>query len=657
MKSTGPWLQKPLHATLSELSLSNQVPSSIHDSSNHSGEYNSLNHDTSNQYDDSASVSTSIRSTGIERYLTLFDLISIGVGGTIGSGIFVLNGFIAHNYAGPATSICWFISGLAACLSGVCYAELACRMPAAGSSYVYVYSSMGELPAVIVAGCLTLEYVVSAAAVARSWGDKVISWILMQLQSSQSDDAMKKNYDEDVFVLKILSPGYNFNPLSMLIATVAVILLLNGVKESKNVTNFFTMTKVAVVVFMAVVGLILMQPQENLKPFLPPEFGISGIFRGATSSFFGYIGFDEICCMAGEAKNPQRNMPLAIIFSLVGVSILYITAALALTGMQPYGDISDVSGFPVAFAYRGWDWAAQISAFGEVFTLPIVVLISLMAQPRLQYALSRDGLLPPIFGKVDAQGNFWFGTLISGLLMIIIASFVPFDHLNDMISAGILLAFCLTDSSLILMRTESPDTEPFKVERSLLVFNFASLLFGITMSHFFHFVLGKIILVLSFFQLFKSFRDLWIGCSPVVHFGGKTRKYYGDRCAEIEENAFFKTPLLPFVPCFGIFINWYLIGQLEVFGICLLLGFIFAVTLFYFGYSRHHSVGNNGGWNEDGTPRRMDPFATDHTDNFEASELMNNGYDDDNSPRKMLKSDSQKNISSRTRKMMLPPLA
>jgi APA family basic amino acid/polyamine antiporter len=283
-----------------------------------------------------------------------------------------------------------------------------------------------------------------------------------------------------------------------------------------------------------------------------------------------------------------------------------------------------------------------------------------MAQPRLQYALSRDGLLPEIFGKVDAQGNLWFGTLISGLLMIIIASFVPFDHLNDMISAGILLAFCLTDSSLILMRTESPDTEPFKVERMLLLFNLASLLFGVTMSHFFHFFLGKILMVLSVFQLFKSFGGIWFGCNTAQHFGGKTRRYYGDRCADIEENAYFKTPLLPFVPCFGIFINWYLIGQLEVYGICLLLGFIFAVTLFYFSYSRHHSVGNNGGWNEDGTPRRIDNFTTDHNENFEGSELMNCDYDDNDdensSSRKMLKSDSQNDISSRTRKRVLPPL-
>lgn len=621
---TGPWLQKPLHATLSDLNDSHGSLKSVYNGSTHSGEYSSLNNEVRNL--DSPSFDSSTRSNSIGRHLTLFDLVSIGVGGTIGSGIFVLNGYIAHNYAGPATVICWAISGLSACLSGVCYGELSSRMPAAGSSYVYVYTSMGELPAVIVAGCLTLEYVVSAAAVARSWGDKVISWVLMQLRSSHTADENGNNYsnDDDNFALKILSPGYNFNPLSMLIAACAVFLLLGGVKESKSVTNFFTMTKVAVVVFMASVGLILIKPRENLTPFLPPQFGVAGIFRGATSSFFGYIGFDEICCMAGEAKDPQRNIPLAIIFSLGGVCVLYITAAIALTGMQSYEDISDVSGFPIAFASRNWDWAAQISAFGEVLTLPIVVLISLMAQPRLQYALARDGLLPGIFSMIDNKGNLWYGTLISGSIMVFIASFVPFDRLNDMISAGILLAFCLTDSSLLLMRIESPDSEPFKVEHLLAIFNFACLVLGVIMAHFYHTLIGKLILGATLFYIVKSFIGLWIGCSPVVHFGGKTRRYYGDRSATIEENAYFKTPWLPFVPCLGILINWYLIGQLELFGICLLFGFILTVTAFYFGYSRHHSVGNNGGWNDEGIPCRNNIGFPDYHDNNDGSEVIGN---------------------------------
>ena len=333
---SGPWLQKPFQATLSGLD-TEALQAANSDKPN----YNSTD-DNYNSIDTEFDL--------IERHLTVFDLVSIGVGGTIGSGIFVLCGFIAHQFAGPATCISWAIAGAAACLSGICYAELACRMPAAGSSYVYVYASMGELPAVLVAACLTLEYGISASAVARSWGDKCFEWMNKDL-----------GFDYSAFA------GNTFNPLAALIATASVLLLMGGVKESKSVTNFFTVTKICVVIFMSVIGVILMQPGQNLTPFVPPQFGFAGILRGATSSFFGYIGFDEVCCVAGEAINPQRNMPLAIVLSLAIVTFLYILAALALTGMVPFDQISEVSGFPVAFEDRGWTWASQISAVSFVF--------------------------------------------------------------------------------------------------------------------------------------------------------------------------------------------------------------------------------------------------------------------------------------------------
>jgi amino acid transporter len=364
--NSGPWLQKPLHATLAEIDQSHHasvcndasVASSLGDDGyskkgkgSDSGSDNGSDHSYQNQATGADSGAGDASHNIIHRHLTLFDLVSIGVGGTIGSGIFVLCGFIARQFAGPATCISWVISGAAACLSGVCYAELACRMPAAGSSYVYVYASMGELPAVLVAACLSLEYGISASAVARSWGDKCIQWLNMDL-----------GYDVSSYSGKI------FNPLATFIAAASVALLMNGVKESKSVTNFFTVTKIGVVMFMAIVGISLMEPKENLVPFIPPQYGMAGVFRGATSSFFGYIGFDEVCCVAGEAINPQRNMPLAIVISLAVVTALYIIAALALTGMQPYQDISEVSGFPVAFQSCGQEWAAQISAV-SFFTL------------------------------------------------------------------------------------------------------------------------------------------------------------------------------------------------------------------------------------------------------------------------------------------------
>jgi len=265
MARTGPWLQKPLSATFAEIEPS--------ESSNSTRERAPINRNSSyNSIQDAAdeiSVTSSVRS--VQRHLSLFDLVSIGVGGTIGSGIFVLCGFIANTYAGPAVSICWIISGFAACLSGVCYAELACRLPAAGSSYVYVYASMGELPAVLVAACLTLEYVVSGAAVARSWGDKMVRWMAEDLH-------IIKDENQNWF-----NPGFDFNPLAALISAASVYLLMNGVKESKAVTNFFTVSKVLLVSFMALVGFVLMKPEENLIPFVPPQFGWAGVFRGATS--------------------------------------------------------------------------------------------------------------------------------------------------------------------------------------------------------------------------------------------------------------------------------------------------------------------------------------------------------------------------------------
>lgn len=285
----------------------------------------------------------------LHRHLSLFDLVCVGVGATIGSGIYVLCGLIANKYAGPATFLSWGIAGGAACFSGVCYAELAGKIPSAGSVYVYAYVSIGELPAVLAAACLTLEYVGSAAAVARSWGDKIVEWL----------------HEESSPLERYLDPGFGCNPMAFLVSFCSTMLLLKGVKESKGVTNFFTIFSVFLVLSMALGGLTLMQ-KKNLIPLIPPQYGLAGVFRGATSSFFGYIGYDEICCIAGEAINPRKNLPRAVILTLFIVSTLYMVAALALTGMQPYLEISTKSGFPSAFRWNHVEWAAQLAAVSGI---------------------------------------------------------------------------------------------------------------------------------------------------------------------------------------------------------------------------------------------------------------------------------------------------
>jgi len=513
-------------------------------------------------------------------------------------------------------------------MSGCCYAELAAQLPSAGSAYVYVYASMGELPAVLVAGCLTLEYVASASAVARSWGEKVDEW-------GWKTEMMSSGW---------FTPESLFNPMACLISTGSVLLLLLGVKESKVVMNVFTMTKVGVVLFMTVGGLLLLEP-SNLTPMIPPQFGWSGVFRGATSSFFGYLGFDEICCVAGEAQNPKRNIPYSILLTLGMSTTIYILASFALTGMQPYQVMDGIEGFPGAFTYNGYPWAAQLTAAGEILTLPIVVLITIMAQPRLQYALAQDGLFPSWFAQFDSKGNLWNGTVSSGIIMITIASFVPFTHLNDMISAGVLVSFCMTSSALLLLRHDSPGkmirpttsqlskstshsslssypnhhsnhpnhpnhppifVDSNMMERLVAMLNIFSFVASILITHYYTHSIAKGLAFLCLSGSVLCCAAMYLYCPPSKKFGGEKRhshsRYYypseydvkQDDNEDADEDGYFKTPFVPFLPCLAIFINWYLISQLELFGIFLLLFFLGTCAIFYFFYSAKHSLLRKG---------------------------------------------------------------
>lgn len=299
-----------------------------------------------------ALVSSSSNNNSLHKHLSLFDLVCVGVGATVGSGVYAVCGLIAHSQAGPATFISWSIAGVAASVSGLCYAELGGRYPTSGSSYVYVKETFeNELASVVAGACLTLEYVGSASAVARSWGDKVVEY----LKAYQGEGSGWK------ILLFLLEPGFGINPCAFAVSAAAVLILLNGVKESKCVTNLFTVLNITLLLFVTGAALVLAKA-ENLTPLIVPEFGTAGILRGATSSFFGYIGFDEICCIAGESKDPVRDLPRAVILTLIIVTTLYIAASIGLAGMVPYADVSETSGFPNGFRYRGYEWAAEVAA-------------------------------------------------------------------------------------------------------------------------------------------------------------------------------------------------------------------------------------------------------------------------------------------------------
>jgi len=610
-----PWIRKPLHVIRQQEAV---VVESRHN-----------NHQAPVEDEHSSHRGRGLRGGG--RHLTLFDLLSVGVGGTVGSGIFVLTGQIARNDAGPWTFLSFAVAGAAACCSGVCYAELAGRIPAAGSTYAYSYATWGELVAVVSAACLTLEYGVAGAAVARSWGDKVL--LFLKEEEDLYTDAAEGVASKSSSSSSSSTTGV-FNLPAGLLSLTCTVLLLKGVQESKTVTNFFTVLKLLLVAFMTIGGFVLWNGSANMRPMFPPPLhGASGIWRGATSSFFGYLGYDEVCCIAGEAVDPARNLPRAVIGTLAIVAAVYVTAALALTGMQHYQDISATSAFPQAFEANDWRWAAQITAFGELVTLPVVVLISLMAQPRLLSSMGHDGLLPArVFSSHDSGGNLLGGIVVSGAAMTIVSAFVKFTYLDDLISAGILVAFCITNSSLVLLRCESPQQHPKYLERGLILYNLSCFFAALLWSHKAWFgswlVLYRLLTTLAIIAMAAAFVDLVMKCPKSTHFGGSIWKSTDDRCWDAsssdtdsddagddgtnvddqESFAYFSTPCVPYLPCAGMAINWYLIAQLDVWGIVLLFLYVGITVATYMGACARHSVGHHNKWT--GPRHRRNNFDT-----------------------------------------------
>ena len=485
---------------------------------------------------------------------------------------------------------------------------------------MYAYICWGEWAAVMAAACLTLEYGVAGAAVARTWGDKVLWLLLHQYSSSSSSDTSDPdNYNNNNN--DNTNGWFQPNVPAFMVSAVSTGLLLLGIKESKRVMNTVTIVKMCLVLFMIVGGFLLYDPKSTSnQPFAP--YGMTGIFRGATTSFFGYLGYDEICCVAGEARHPARDLPRAVLGTLGTVTLCYILAAVALTGMLPYHEISATSGFPDAFHQRHWEWASHIAAAGEVATLPVVVLISLMAQPRLTYSLSMDGLLPSIFGRVDSHGNMIGGTFVAGTAMTIIATFVPFTYLDDLISAGILLAFSMTNSCLVLLRCQSPIDRPYLLERLLIVYNALCFVSAMLWSHHWSYMPFQLVFAtMTSLATLYCFIYLKRSCHCSLHFGGSILsdgEYCHERHVTAHANStattptptengnisngsapptYFATPLVPYLPCLGMAVNWYLIAQLDFTGILLLLLYIGIISLLYLFQCAPNSIGHVRNWN------------------------------------------------------------
>jgi basic amino acid/polyamine antiporter, APA family len=400
--------------------------------------------------------------TSLKRVLGPWNLIFLGIGAIIGTGIFVLTGTVAAQNAGPAVILSFVLAGVASIFAALCYSEFASTVPMAGSAYTYGYATLGELFAWIIGWDLILEYALGAVTVAIGWSGYVVSF----LKDVGIDFPAHLSAARGTLVT--LPDGSTvtalFNLPAVFIIAAVTALLIVGIKESASFNNIIVVIKIAVVI-MFIAGAASAVVSANWTPFIPPNagpreaFGWSGVVAGAGIVFFAYIGFDAVSTAAQEAKNPQRDMPIGIIGSLLVCTILYIIVAAIATGVVPYKDL-DVPD-PIAFAAdrAGMGaWMRRLIKVGAIAGLSSVILVMLLGQSRVFWAMSRDGLLPPFINRVHPRFKTpWITSIVTGIVVAIFSAIFTVREAGSLVSIGTLLAFVIVCIGVLVLRVREPN--------------------------------------------------------------------------------------------------------------------------------------------------------------------------------------------------------
>ncbi|KAF9907916.1 hypothetical protein EC991_010429 [Linnemannia zychae] len=418
-----------------------------------------------------ASLDQESESSQMKRVLTAKDLSALGIGAIIGTGIFVLTGIVANEKAGPAVTISFIIASIVAGLAALSYAEMACLVPIAGSAYTYTYATCGELMAWIIGWDLILEYLVGAATVSVGFSHYLKAFFHDAFGYEGNPKLMEApfSYANDTFDLT----GSWFSVPSFVIVLLLTVVLCRGVKSSARVNNVLVVVKV-IVILVFIFGACKFVEKKNFDPFIPPnkgnfgEFGGSGVLRGATIVFFAFIGFDAISTAAQEARNPQRDLPIGIGFSLIFCTILYLATSVVMLGVVNYTAIrgSGVDApFMVVANHTQQKWLAIFCEVGILAGLVSVMLVLLLGQPRIFLSMSIDGLFPQWASKIHPKHKTpVISTAIAGVLVASAGGLFPVSLLADLTSVGTLFAFFLVHCSVLILRWREPHRERrFKV--------------------------------------------------------------------------------------------------------------------------------------------------------------------------------------------------
>ena len=403
----------------------------------------------------------------LKRTLGAVQLIALGIGAIIGSGLFSLTGLAAAQNSGPAVTLSMVIAAFACLFAGLCYSEFSCMIPVAGSSYTYAYATLGEWIAWIIGWDLVIEYAIGSATVSISWSAYLAS-LLHKIHINLPPQWIAGPFELAALPDGTMVKGYANLPAVLIVFLVSILLII-GIKESARTNMVIVGIKLSVVAVFIGVGWSFVNP-TNYHPFLPPNtgqfgsFGISGLMMGAGTIFFAYIGFDAVSTAAQECKDPQKDMPIGIIGSLAVCTVLYILFALVLTGMVPYKRLGVAAPVTVAMNRTPYVWMNSLVDFGILCGFTSVILVMLLGQSRVFYSMSRDGLVPKVFSEIHPRMQTpWRSNILFFFFVAPFSAFLPLEVVGRMTSIGTLFAFVIVCAGVWVMRVKHPDQpRPFR---------------------------------------------------------------------------------------------------------------------------------------------------------------------------------------------------